>query len=144
MAACMASAPLTLVPFHSLIYRQVAEGLSADTDSPAQPSAKTIHRASSRLCPRAACITTAIGTLILFHSVHVPRQFTGPAHVRPSLCFALPLHLGNLVPFHSMLMCKSTRCWAPTPTAQLNPRPRQFTGLAPGRTTGLLALQLHL
>jgi len=67
----MASAPFTLVLFHSLIYRQVAEGLSSDKDRPAQPSAKTIRLASSRSCPRAACIATAPGTLVLFHSVHV-------------------------------------------------------------------------
>jgi len=74
--------------------------LGGDTDCPAEPSAKTIHRA---------------------------------AQVRPRFCFALHLHLGNLVHFHSMLMCKSVKGWAPTPKAQLNIRPRQFTGPAPGR-----------
>jgi len=67
----MESAFGALVTFHSLIYRQVAELLSADTNRPAQPSAKTIQWASSRLRPSAACIATASGTLVLFHSVHV-------------------------------------------------------------------------
>jgi len=67
----MSLAPGTLVPFHSLIYRQVAEGLGADTNRPAQPYSKTIHQASSRLSPRYACIAIAPGTLVLFHSVHV-------------------------------------------------------------------------
>jgi len=67
----MASVPGTLVPFNSLIYRHVAEGLSADTDRPAEPSAKIIHWASSRLRNWAACIATAPGTLVLFHYVHV-------------------------------------------------------------------------
>jgi len=197
----MASTPLTLVPFHSLIDRQVAEGLSADTDRPAQPSAKTIHRASSQSRPRVACIATAPLTLVLFNYVHVaeglsedtdhpaepsaktfhgpssgspqvllcfasvpgeprslsfyayvqvhkgqgadtdhlsqlyPRQFVGPTPGRAQGQLSLQLHLGHSFCF---ILCKSTRGFAATPTTQLNPRPRQFTGSAKVRTGSAL------
>jgi len=66
------------------------------------------------------------------------RHFTVPAQVRPRFCFALNLHFGNLVPFHSMLMYKSTRVWAQTPTAHRIPIPRQFARQLPVAPKGRL------
>jgi len=155
----MASAPGTLITFHSLIYRQVAEGLSDDTDHPAQPSEKTIYWASSRLRCNAACIATAPLTLILFHSVHVAEGLRA-ATDHPAECSAKTFH-GYSSGSNQVLLCFASslgeprslsfyayvqvhKGLAPSSTAQLNPSPRQFAGPAPGRAQVQLALQLHL
>jgi len=55
-SACIATAPGTLVLFHSV---HVAEGLSADTDHPAEPSAKTIYGESSGSAQVMICFASA-------------------------------------------------------------------------------------
>jgi len=58
MAACIATAPGTLVLFHSM---QVQKGLGRDTDRPAEPSAKTIHLDSSGSPQVLLCFPSAPG-----------------------------------------------------------------------------------